>query len=70
MTIKAEGTMMIGAKDTFDIGREGDVAFVAPVGPGLPLTPGGTYVWQLWIDDDTREEWRHPFYVRPLPQGT
>lgn len=41
-----------------------DVPFVAPIGPGLPLKPGGTYVWQLWINGDTRDDWRCTFYVR------
>jgi hypothetical protein len=30
----------------------------------LPLQPGRSYVWQLRIDDRSRDEWRAGFFVR------
>jgi hypothetical protein len=30
----------------------------------LPLQPGRSYVWQLRIDDRSRDEWRAAFFVR------
>ena len=30
----------------------------------LPLRPGRSYVWQLRIDDRSRDEWRAGFFVR------
>jgi hypothetical protein len=32
--------------------------------PTLPLTPGQSYVWQLRIDDRSRDDWRAGFFVR------
>jgi hypothetical protein len=30
----------------------------------LPLQPGRSYVWQLRIDERSRDEWRATFFVR------
>lgn len=64
MLIRAEGTVRCDAGPDMSVGQVGDVPFVAPVGAGLPLTPGSTYVWQLWLDGNTRDDWRCAFYVR------
>lgn len=32
--------------------------------PTLPLATGHSYVWQLRIDDRSRDEWRAGFFVR------
>ena len=34
----------------------------------MPLQPGGRYVWQLTIDDQSHEDWQIAFTVRP-PQA-
>lgn len=34
---------------------------------GLPLPPGQRFIWELAIDDQTNEEWRLAFDVRPAP---
>ncbi len=36
------------------------------LGP-LPLQPGKRYVWQLWINNETDENWRLPFDTRTMP---
>lgn len=68
MAIRSEGGLSVPeVTGELPIGQEFDVPFVANVGAGLPLSPGRTYVWQLWIDGETRDEWRQTFYVRPSP---
>lgn len=67
--IRAEGTLHVDVPEGLPLGRVMDFPFIAPVGPGLPLRPGGTYVWQLWLDGNTRDDWRCPFYVREESPG-
>jgi hypothetical protein len=31
----------------------------------LPLLPDSRYVWRMWIDDQTREDWEVSFSTRP-----
>jgi hypothetical protein len=37
-----------------------DAAVALPI-PPHPISPGGRYEWRLWIDGETRDEWRLPF---------
>jgi hypothetical protein len=67
MTIRAEGQIGAESGPEAPDGAVADIPFVVPVGPGLPLQPGATYVWQLWLDGNTREDWRCTFYVRAAP---
>ena len=39
------------------------VPLAIPLAP-LPLAPGQRYVWQLFVDDETRDEWRLTFDTR------
>lgn len=32
--------------------------------PTLPVTPGGSYTWQLSIDGETSVDWRQSFFVK------
>jgi len=36
---------------------------------GLPLSPGGLYLWNVRIDGDTSKTWTYPFAVAGLAQG-
>jgi hypothetical protein len=61
-----------------EIGGEFEVGRPAGVKPGTPidlplainlsalaLEPDGRYVWKLWIDDRTDEDWQAAFTTRP-----
>ncbi len=63
-----------------EIGGEFEVGRPAGVKPGtpidlplainlsaLPLEPDGRYVWKLWIDGRTDEDWQLAFSTRPVP---
>lgn len=67
MTVRAEGTISGEGAPELPFAAPADVPFVVPIGGGLPLRPGSTYVWQLWLDGETRDDWRCSFYVRALP---
>lgn len=64
MMMRNEGVVVVQPVPDVPHGMDVDVPFVAEVGPGLPLKPGGRYVWQLWIDGETKDDWRVSFYVR------
>jgi hypothetical protein len=40
--------------------------FMVQIG-GLPLNPGQRYVWELWINGKTHDDWRLPFNVADAP---
>lgn len=40
-----------------------DVVLALNIGP-LPLPPDSRYVWRMWIDEQTREEWEVSFSTR------
>jgi len=44
----------------------GGATINAEFGPGMLLEPG-FYDWVLWLDGETRSEWRQRFYVRAKP---
>lgn len=66
------GEQPIEIKSEFEVGRPPgvkagtaiDLPMAINLGP-LPLPPGNQYVWKLSIDDESREEWRVVFTVRP-----
>jgi hypothetical protein len=41
-----------------------DVVLALNIGP-LLLQPDARYVWRMWIDDQTREDWEVSFSTRP-----
>lgn len=65
-----EGAVRLGGQ--FEVGRPAGhpagVGITVPlafnIGP-IALTPGARYVWVLTIDDETRDDWRATFTVRP-----
>jgi len=63
--MRAEGNLEVGRPPGIPAGMEIDAPFVLNVGGGLPLAPDHRYIWQLWINDETHDEWRQPFFVRP-----
>lgn len=65
MVVEARGTIRADPAPGLPVGQVIDVPFTASVGAGLPLPPGRTYVWQLWLNGETREDWRCSFFVRP-----
>jgi hypothetical protein len=69
ITVRSAGSIVAQPPADHRAGQEVDYTFIGNVGAGLPLQPGGTYVWQLWINGDTHEDWRHTFYVRALPDS-
>jgi len=44
-----------------------DVVLALNIGP-LPLPPDSRYVWRMWIDEQTREEWEVSFSTRAKPR--
>lgn len=70
------GDQPVALEADLEVGRPAGVApgswLVVPLainlGP-LPLTAGETYEWRLTVGDESREEWRLPFRVRPRPPG-
>ena len=49
-------------------GADIDFPLAFLIGP-LPLQPGQRYQWVLYIDGETREDWRLTFSTRPAPSG-
>ncbi len=66
--IRAEGELIAGRSPEMRPGSSVDVPF-AIFQSGLPVEPGGLYVWRLSVNGETRAEWRRPFSVRSLPPG-
>lgn len=72
MTPSPVGDLQIEIKAEFEVGRPAGVRPGTPIdlplainlGP-LPIPPGGRYVWRLFIDDDTDEDWQLAFSTRP-----
>jgi hypothetical protein len=44
-----------------------DYALAINLGP-VPLQPDSRYVWRLWIDEKTDEDWQVAFSTRPRPK--
>lgn len=54
------GDFEVGRPPGITPGVSIDMPFALNLAP-TPLPPGGRYVWTLYIDDETREDWRLPF---------
>ncbi|MEK6275521.1 MAG: hypothetical protein AABM30_09305 [Actinomycetota bacterium] len=72
------GEEPVAIEGEFEVGRPAGVApgswLAIPVAimfAPLPLEPGGRYEWRLTVSDESDENWRLPFAVRPPapPQG-
>lgn len=51
-------------------GTLADVSIPILVGPLPQLQPGRSYEWRLWVNGETHDHWRKPFFVRPdLPMA-
>ena len=60
--VRTGGRFEVGRPAGLMAGSDIDFAFAVSIGP-LPLD-AGRYIWQLWIDGATREDWQRPFQVR------
>lgn len=54
----------VGRPAGVKVGTPIDLPFAVNLGP-IPLVGGERYEWRMWIDDDTRDDWRVAFTVRP-----
>jgi hypothetical protein len=67
-----DGQMPVEVSGEFEAGRPAgmkpgtplDVVLALNIGP-LVLEPGSRYVWRIWIDEQTREDWEVSFSTRP-----
>ena len=66
--IVVEGGFEVGRPPGVALGSEQGVSLAVNIGP-LALVPGGRYVWRLWINGNTDENWRLPFSVAQPPPG-
>ncbi len=63
----------VSMEDGFKVGRPAeakpgsriDYPIAINLPTGHPTAPGGRYEWRMWINGDTRDEWRLPFGTRP-----
>lgn len=58
------GEFEVGRPPGLPTGTSITVPLAVNIGP-LPLTPGSRYVWELTVDDESDEDWRVAFNVRP-----
>lgn len=70
MVSTEKGERPVEISGTFTTGRAAHLPYGKPVGvplainhPPIKLEPGGSYVWELYINDDTREDWKLDFSV-------
>jgi hypothetical protein len=71
-----DGAEPLVVRSEFEVGRPPgttpgtsiDLSFALNIGP-LPLPPGRRYEWRLSIGEESHENWRLPFSVRPAPVG-
>lgn len=66
--VSVEGTFNVGRPDGVPAGTPIDVVLAINVG-ALRLPTGQRYVWRLFVDDETSEDWYLGFYVRPASSG-
>lgn len=66
--LRLDQTVEVGRPPGVPSGTEIKVPLAINLGPGLPLTPGQRYRWQLDINGETREHWSAAFYVRTAQQ--
>ncbi|NHC12632.1 DUF6941 family protein [Motilibacter deserti] len=67
--LRIPNTVQVGRPAATPDGTPIDASFVVNYGPGLPLTPGERYTWQLEIDGESKEHWSRGFLVRPVSMG-
>jgi hypothetical protein len=63
-----ENEVEVGRPPGLTPGTPIDVSLAINLGP-LPLRPSGRYEWRLSIGEESDEDWRLPFSVRPAPPG-
>jgi hypothetical protein len=63
-TVVVEGEFEAGRPAGLKQGTPLDVAMAINI-PPMQLSPGARYVWKLFIDGDTQEEWALSFSTRP-----
>lgn len=64
--VEIGGEFEVGRPPGLKKGHAIDVPMAFPIAP-LPLPAGRRYVWELWIDGETNDDWHLPFYVRDEP---
>ncbi len=64
MPVEVSGEFEAGRPAGLKPGTPLDVVLALNIGP-LLLEPGSRYVWRLWIDEQTREDWEVSFSTRP-----
>lgn len=65
--VEITGSLEVGRPVGVPEGTMLDAPFAANL-PPLFLAPG-RYVWELWLDGETRAEWQVSFLARPAGQG-
>ena len=65
--VEMQGEFKVGRPADSKPGSRMDVPVAINLPGGHPTPPGGRFEWRLWIDDETRDEWRLPFSTRPEP---
>ncbi len=64
-----DGGVEVGRPPGTRPGTSFNVPIAINFGP-MPIPPGGRYVWRFSFNDESREEWRLPFTMRPAaPQA-
>ena len=71
-----EGEQPLVIEGEFEVGRPPGVKrgtplsfpFALNLGP-QPIPPGGRYEWRLTVDEESDEDWRLAFTMRPAPAG-
>jgi len=64
MPVELSGEFEAGRPAGLKPGTPLDVVLALNIGP-LPLQADARYVWRMWIDDQTREDWEVSFSTRP-----
>jgi hypothetical protein len=62
--IELSGDFEVGRPAGLRPGTDIDFSLALNLGP-LPLEPGRRFVWRLFIDDTTSDDWRLVFTTRP-----
>lgn len=63
MPVEISGEFEAGRPPGLKPGTPLDVVLALNIGP-LPLQPDSRYVWRIWINEQTREEWEVSFSTR------
>lgn len=69
---EGESTVRVAAE--LEVGRPAGLPPGSPLSAtmainvgALPLPPGGRFEWRLSVDEESDQDWRLPFSVRPMP---